>query len=319
MLLCCFVVYLVRATVDIVQWFCDVYGVYCGYNNSRYIAMVLCWVWRNSWLQQQKKQCNDTVLFLDFIVVTATVDIVHCSFVLCGVYCGYRNSRYSSMLLCCVWSLLRLKQEQIQCNANVLCWSLLWLQQQQIQCNGTVLCVEFIVVRATVDIVQWYCVFLEFLLLEKYQVLCNGTVLCVEFIVVRATVGIVQWYSVVCGVYCGYSNNCYSAMTLCCVWSLLWLQQQQIQCIVTMFCVEFIVFRATIDTVQYYWIACGVNCGQRNGTYSAMLLCCVWSLLCLQTQQIQCNICCVCVEFIVVEASVDIGQLHCVIFGEYCG
>ena len=36
------------------------------------------------------------------------------------------------------------------------------------------LCVEFIVVPATVDIVQWYCV------------------VCEEFIVVRATVDIVQ-------------------------------------------------------------------------------------------------------------------------------
>ena len=29
-----------------------------------------------------------------------------------------------------------------------------------------------------------------------------GTVLFVEFIVVRATLDIVQWYCVVCGVYC---------------------------------------------------------------------------------------------------------------------
>jgi len=39
-------------------------------------------------------------------------------------------------------------------------------------------------VKATVDIVQWYCVLLE-------------------FIVVTATVDIVQCYCVVCGVYCG--------------------------------------------------------------------------------------------------------------------
>jgi len=44
--------------------------------------------------------------------------------------------------------------------------------------------VEFIVVTATVDIMQWY-----------WDVL--------EFIVVRATVDIVQWYSVVFGDYCG--------------------------------------------------------------------------------------------------------------------
>ena len=60
---------------------------------------------------------------------------------------------------------------------------------------------------ATVDIVQWYCVVLE-------------------FTVVKATVDIVQWYLVVCGVYCGYSNSRYSAMVLCCLWSLLWLQHQ---------------------------------------------------------------------------------------------
>jgi len=46
------------------------------------------------------------VLGVEFIVVTATVDIVQCYCVLFGVYCGYSNSRYSGMLLCCVWSLL---------------------------------------------------------------------------------------------------------------------------------------------------------------------------------------------------------------------
>jgi len=51
-----------------------------------------------------------------------------------------------------------------------------------------VLCVEFILVRATVDIV-------------------NGTVLCLEFLVVTATLDIVQCYCVVFG-------------------SLLWLLQQ---------------------------------------------------------------------------------------------
>jgi len=63
------------------------------------------------------------------------------------------------------------------------------------------------VVTATVDIVQWYCVVLE-------------------FIVVSATVDIVQWYCVVCGVYSGYCKIRYSAMVLCCVWSLLCLKQQ---------------------------------------------------------------------------------------------
>jgi len=63
-----------------------------------------------------------------------------------------------------------------------------------------VLCVDFIVMTATVDIVQWYFVRLD-------------------FIAVTARVDIVQWYCVVCGVYCGYCNSRYSAMLLCCVWS----------------------------------------------------------------------------------------------------
>jgi len=63
------------------------------------------------------------------------------------------------------------------------------------------------VVTATVDIVQWFCV-------------------CVEFFVVTLTVVIVQWYLVLFGVYCGYSNSRYSAMLLCFVWSLLLLQHQ---------------------------------------------------------------------------------------------
>jgi len=71
-----------------------------------------------------------------------------------------------------------------------------------------VICVEFIGVRATVDIVQLY------------------SVVCVEFIVVTASVDIVQWYCVVSGFYCGYSNSRYRAMVLCCVWSLLWLEKQ---------------------------------------------------------------------------------------------
>jgi len=61
-------------------------------------------------------------------------------------------------------------------------------------------CVEFIVVKATVVIGQWYCV------------------VCVEIIVVKATVDIVQWCCVVCGVYCGWSKSRYSAIVLYCVW-----------------------------------------------------------------------------------------------------
>ena len=68
-------------------------------------------------------------------------------------------------------------------------------------------CLEFILVTATVDIVQWYSV-------------------CVEYFVDIATVDIVQWYCVLCVVYCVYSNSRYSAKFLCSVWSLLWLPQQ---------------------------------------------------------------------------------------------
>ena len=63
------------------------------------------------------------------------------------------------------------------------------------------LCVTFIVVTATADIVLEYCVLLE-------------------IVVVTETVDIVQSYCEVCGVYCGYINSRYSAMVLCCGWSL---------------------------------------------------------------------------------------------------
>jgi len=80
-----------------------------------------------------------------------------------------------------------------------------------------VLCLEFIVVTATVDVVQCYCVLLE-------------------FIVVTATIGILQWYCVLCGIYCGYRISRYSAMVLCLVWSLLWLQQHLLWCNGTVLC-----------------------------------------------------------------------------------
>ena len=48
---------------------------------------------------------------LEFIVDTAKVDIVQCYCVVCGVYCGYSNSRYSAMLLCILWRLLWLHQQ----------------------------------------------------------------------------------------------------------------------------------------------------------------------------------------------------------------
>jgi len=46
----------VTATVDIVQWYCVVCGVYCGYSNSRI-------------------SCKVTELVLKYIVFTATIDI----------------------------------------------------------------------------------------------------------------------------------------------------------------------------------------------------------------------------------------------------
>jgi len=44
----------VTATVDIVQWYCVVCGVYFGYSNNRYGKMVLYCVWSLLGLQQQK-------------------------------------------------------------------------------------------------------------------------------------------------------------------------------------------------------------------------------------------------------------------------
>jgi len=66
---------------------------------------------------------------------------------------------------------------------------------------------RFFVVKATVVIVQWYCVVFE-------------------FIMVTATVDIEQCFCVVFVGYCGNSNSRYSAMLLCCVLRLLWIEQQ---------------------------------------------------------------------------------------------
>jgi len=51
--------------------------------------------------------------------------------------------------------------------------------------------VKFIGVRATGVILKYYCVF------------------DVEFIVIRARVDIAQWYRVLCVVFCGFSNSTY--------------------------------------------------------------------------------------------------------------
>ena len=77
-------------------------------------------------------------------------------------------------------------------------------------------------VTATVDIVQWYCVVLEFIVVKARVDIVQWYSDELEFIMVRAKVDIVQWYCAVCGEYCGYRNSRYSAMVLCCVWSLFW-------------------------------------------------------------------------------------------------
>ena len=43
------------------------------------------------------------MLCVEIIVVTATVDRVLRYCVVCGDYCDYSKSRYSAMVLCCVW------------------------------------------------------------------------------------------------------------------------------------------------------------------------------------------------------------------------
>jgi len=70
------------------------------------------------------------------------------------------------------------------------------------------------VVKATVDIVQWYCVCVEFVVVTVTVDIVQWYCVVLEFIVVTVTVDIVQRYCVVCGVYCGDSNSRYSAMVL---------------------------------------------------------------------------------------------------------
>jgi len=49
---------------------------------------------------------------------------------------------------------------------------------------------------------------------------------CVQIIVFTATVGNSAIVLCCVGVHCGYSKSIYSAMVLCCLWSLLWLEQR---------------------------------------------------------------------------------------------
>ena len=74
---------------------------------------------------------------------------------------------------------------------------------------------------------------------------------------VTALEHVMQLYCVVCGDISVYSNNSYRAMLLCCLWSLLWLNNSRLS--------------AKMLSL------CGFNCGYSNNRYSEMLLCCVWS------------------------------------------
>jgi len=82
------------------------------------------------------------------------------------------------------------------------------------------------VVTSKVIIVQCYWVALYTIVVTAKVVIVQLYCVVLEFFVVTETVDILQWYCVVCLVYNGYSNSRYSAMVLCCVWILLWLQQQ---------------------------------------------------------------------------------------------
>jgi len=74
----------VTATVDIVQLYCIVCGVCCGYSKSRY--------------SEKERYC----VFVEMYVFKARVDIKQWYCVVCGGYCGYSNSSYGAIVLCCV-------------------------------------------------------------------------------------------------------------------------------------------------------------------------------------------------------------------------
>jgi len=77
----------VTATLGIVQWYCVVCVIYCGYSNSRYSAMVLCCMLRFCGYSNRNIVQWYCVL-LEFILVKATVDIVQWCCVVFGMYCG---------------------------------------------------------------------------------------------------------------------------------------------------------------------------------------------------------------------------------------
>jgi len=66
----------VTATVDIVQWYCVLCGDYCGYINSRYTSMFLCFVWSFFTVTTTGDIVQCYCVVVEIIVVTATVDIV---------------------------------------------------------------------------------------------------------------------------------------------------------------------------------------------------------------------------------------------------
>ena len=80
--------------------------------------------------------------------------------------------------------------------------------------------------KATVDIVQIYCVVFKFIVVRATVDIMQCYCVVFGVFVVTTTIDIVQWYCVLCGDYCGYFNSRYSAMLLCIVCSLLWLKQQ---------------------------------------------------------------------------------------------
>jgi len=123
-----------------------------------------------------------------------------------------------------------------------------------------VLCVEFILVTATVDIVQCYCVVLYVILVTATVDVLQWYCVVLEYIVVTASVDIVRNYSVVCGDYCGYSKSRFSAMVLRFVEFIV---VTATGCIVQWYCVllQVIVVTATVGIVQWYCVVCGVYFG----------------------------------------------------------
>jgi len=132
-----------------------------------------------------------------------------------------------------------------------------------------------------------------------------GTVVLVQFFcvlgglfVVRGTVGIVQWYCVLCVVYCGCNNSGYSSILLCGV------------------CGYFVITKS-VDLVKCFCFVCVDFCGYSNSKCSAILLCCIWKFLWLLQQYLLCNATVYCADFIVITATLLLGQRYCVVFVDF--